>query len=188
MELIEPGSYPARIYQMIHIGTVAGFQGTMQNKVRIGFELPTEMKVFSEEKGPQPRVISNEYTLSFNEKANLRKLIEACDPNALKLDNDGFLETFDVETLIGKECLITIDHKEKKDGTGNFAYIAGATRLPKGMKCDPAINEVQLLSYDNWDQKTFDALPDFLKDKIKSSAEYLSMTTNKGADAGEIPF
>ena len=171
---IDAGSYVARVWQMIEIGNIAGFQGAIQNKVRIGFELPTEMKVFNPEKGEQPRVISQEYTLSFHEKSKLRKVIEACDPNALKVGEDGFLEEFDIEALIGKECLITIAHKASKEGN-QFAYINGVTRLPKGMVCPKAINEPIVLSYDKWKQEIFDALPDFLKDKIKSSQEYQRM-------------
>mgnify|MGYP001558730392 CR=1 FL=1 len=180
VEIVEAGSYPARVYQMIQMGNIAGFQGQIQNKVRIGFELPTELKVFKEEKGEQPRVISQEYTLSFHEKSKLRKVIEACDPNALKVGEDGFLEEVDIEQLIGKECLITIAHKASKEGN-QFAYIDGVTRLPKGMVCPKAINEPIVLSYDKWKQEIFDALPDFLKDKIKSSQEYQRMI-NPDAD------
>lgn len=168
---IEAGSYPARIYQMIHLGTIAGFQGALQNKVRIGFELPTEMHVFDKEKGEQPRVISQDYTLSFSEKANLRKLILACDPNALSLDDDGFVDEFDVETLIGKELLVTVAQKPKKEG-GNYAFIESVTRLPKGMTCAPAINPTQKLSYDKWDEEVFAKLPDFIREKMETSEEY----------------
>lgn len=189
---IEAGSYPARIWQMIEIGNIAGFQGQIQNKVRIGFELPTELKVFSEEKGEQPRVISQEYTLSFHEKSKLRKVIDACDPNALKVGEDGFLEEFDIERLIGKECLITIAHKPKNDGSGVFAYVDGITRLPKGMKCPEAINEPVLLSYDKWNQEVYDKQPDFIKDKIRGSQEYQRMINGEDGkklqDTKDNPF
>lgn len=175
IEPIEAGSYPARVYQMIHIGTIAGFQGQFQNKVRVGFELPTEMMVFKEENGEQPRVISQDYTLSFHEKAKLRKVIEACDPEALKMDDEGFMEEFDVESLVGKELLITIAQKPKKDGSGNYAFIDNCTRLPKGMKCPPAINPPQILSYDNWNEEAFLKLPDFMREKIQTSEEYMKM-------------
>ena len=172
---IEAGSYPARVYQMIEIGTVAGYLGQLQNKVRIGFELPTEMMVFDEKKGEQPRVISQDYTLSFHEKAKLRKVIEACDPKALELDEEGFMEVFDVETLIGKPLLITIAQKAKKDGSGNYAFIDNCTRLPKGMTCSAPINEPQVLSYDKWNEEKFQKLPDFIREKIESSEEYKKM-------------
>lgn len=184
---IEAGSYPARIYQMIEIGNVVGFQGQIQNKVRIGFELPTEMMTFDQTKGEQPRVISQDYTLSFHEKAKLTKVIVACDPKALNVDDDGFMEEFDVETLIGKELLITIAQKAKKDGSGNYAFIDNCTRLPKGMTCPKAINPVQVLSYDKWNEEVFNKLPDFIRKNIESSEEYKKM---KGlvVEEDEIPF
>lgn len=191
-DLIDTGSYVARVWQMIQIGNIAGFEGAIQNKVRIGFELPTELKVFKEEKGEQPRVISQEYTLSFHEKSKLRKVIEACDPNALKVGEDGFLEEFDIEQLIGKECLITIAHKPKKDGSGIYAYVDGATRLPKGMKCPEAINPPVVLSYDKWDEAVFLKQPDFIREKIMSSQEYQRMINGEDGkqiqDTKDVPF
>lgn len=186
VEPIEAGSYPARVYQMIEMGTVAGYLGQLQNKVRIGFELPTELHVFDEKKGEQPRVISQDYTLSFNEKAKLRKVIEACDPKALGTDEDGFMEEFDVETLIGKPLLITIAQKPKKDGSGNYAFIDNCTRLPKGMSCPAPINPPQVLSYDKWNEEAFEKLPDFIREKIESAEEYKVM---KGIIKPEdVPF
>jgi len=186
IEPIAEGSYPARVYQMIELGTIPAFQGQLQTKVRIGFELPTEMFVFDEKKGEQPRVISQDYTLSFNEKAKLRKVIMACDPEALKTDDDGFMEEFDVEKLIGKECLITIAQKPKQDKSGNYAFIDNCTRIPKGMTCPPAINPVHILSYDKWDEEAFQKLPAFLREKIESSKEYQSL---KGIVVkNDVPF
>ena len=185
---IESGSYVGRIYQLIHLGTVQGFEGKMQNKVRIGFELPTELHTFDKERGEQPRVISKDYTLSFNEKATLTKVITACDPDALKLDDDGLMEEFDVETLVGKECLITIAQKPKKDGTGNYAYIDSTTRIPKGMTCPSAINEPQILNYTNWNEELYQKLPDFLKEKIASSDEYKTMKGLNSPASDDVGF
>jgi len=55
-ELIPAGNYIARCYKMLHIGTnLETIDGKTQlmNKVRIGWELPTETKVFDEAKGFQ---------------------------------------------------------------------------------------------------------------------------------------
>lgn len=77
-EPMPAGNYPARCISMIHIGTVPEeYQGEkkMQDKVRITWEFPTEQKVFKEENGEQPYNLSKEFTLSLNEKANLRKVL-----------------------------------------------------------------------------------------------------------------
>ena len=78
-EPIPSGSYPARCYSMIHLGTIEeNILGTVKklNKVRITWELPTELKVFKEENGEQPHVISKEFTLSLHEKATLRNFLK----------------------------------------------------------------------------------------------------------------
>jgi hypothetical protein len=85
------------------------------------------------------------------------------------------MEEFDVESLVGKECLITIAQKPKKDGTGNYAYIDSTTRIPKGMTCPKAVNEPQILNYTNWNEELYQKLPDFLKEKIATSDEYKTM-------------
>src|SRR3954469_527949 len=109
-ELIPAGNYIARCYQMIHIGTVTEFilgeQKTM-NKVRIGWELPTETRVFSQEKGDQPLVISKEFTLSMHEKSTLRKTLASWRGKDF---NEEQAKSFDVTTLIGAPCMLNIIH------------------------------------------------------------------------------
>lgn len=188
VEPIEAGSYPARVYQILHIGTVAGFEGKLQNKVRIGFELPTELHTFDKEKGEQPRVISKDFTLSFNEKATLTKVINACDPKALEIGEDGLMEIFDVENLVGKDCLVTIAQKPKPKDGGNYAYVESTTRLPKGMTCPPAINEPQILNYTNWNEELYQKLPDFLKEKIATSDEYKTLKGLSSPTGEDSPF
>lgn len=183
---IPEGAYPARIYQIIHIGTIPGYQGQLQNKVRITFEFPTELKVFKEENGEQPMVLSQDYTLSFHEKAGLRKVIDACDPKALKtVGEDGLVEEYDIENLLGKACLVTVVHKDGKEGAV-YANIANCTIMPKGMTCPPQINPSTSLSYDSFDHEYFNKLPKFLQDKIKSSSEYQWMMADK--DDSTPPF
>lgn len=176
---IPAGTYGARIYQIIHVGTITTTTGKYPgtaNKAIITYELPTELKVFDEKKGEQPRVISQEYTLSFAEKASLRKVINACIPDAFKVDEEGFCDVFDIETLIGKTCLINVINSEpNKEGT-IYAKVETTTPLPKGMTVQPAINTQVIVNYEEkWNQDVFDKLPDFIKDKMKCSVEYRNM-------------
>lgn len=174
-EPIPAGSYAARCYSMIHIGTnEETILGTVKrlNKVRITWELPTETKVFKEENGEQPYVLSKEFTLSMHEKANLRKFLQSWRG---KTFTEKEAESFDISVLLGKPCLISVNHKQAKNGN-TYAEIAGVNLLPKGMECPPQINESQELTYSDWNQSLFDALPDFLKDKITTSDEYKLMT------------
>lgn len=181
---LEEGSYAARIYQIIHLGTIVGYQGQMQDKVRISFEVPSEMKVFKEEKGEQPVSLSKEYTVSTHEKSGLRKLIVACDPKGLPEELEG---EYDIENLLGKSCLVSVVHNQGKDGAV-YANIDVETVLPKGMKCLDAVNEPKLLSYDNFDSELFNTLPQFIQDKMKQSWEYKTIIEGIERPSDEIPF
>lgn len=184
-ELIEAGNYIARCYQMLHIGTVQeiilGEPKTL-NKVRIGWELPTELKVFNEEKGEQPRVISKEFTLSMNEKSNLRKVLASWRGKDFSEDE---AKSFDIINLLGKPCMLNIIHKPSKDGTKTYEEIAGVTPMPRGMQCPEQINPNMVWDYDAPDMQLLANLPDFLKDKIKSSLEYVAISTKN--DYSQVP-
>lgn len=169
--LVPAGTYIARCYSMIHIGTITeNYMGESKelNKVRITWELPTELKVFKEENGEQPYSISKEFTLSMHEKANLRKFLESWRGKGF---TDEEVKSFDVAKLLGKSCLISIIHKTSKQGNP-YAVISSCSTLPKGMLCPNQINPSFEFSWENFDQDKFDSLPDWLKDKMKTSNQY----------------
>lgn len=175
-ELIPAGNYIARCYQMIEIGHVSenimGVQKTLQ-KVRIGWELPDEKKVFDPAKGEQPLVISKEYTLSMNEKSNLRKDLKSWRGKDF---TEAEAKSFDITKLLGQACMLNVIHNNgKSDPTKVYEQISGITPLPKGVKCPPQINKSVVLSYDNFDWNLFQSLPEFLQTKIKGSEEYQEM-------------
>lgn len=175
-QLIPAGNYIARCYSMIEVGTVTeivmGVPAILK-KVRIGWELPEEKRVFREEKGEQPLVISKEYTLSMNEKANLRKDLKSWRGKDFTEDE---ARSFDITKLIGATCMLNIIHKPaKSDPSRSYEQISGITPLPKGMKAPAAINPVFVLSYDDFNQDKFDSLPDFIKTKMQGSMEYAAM-------------
>jgi hypothetical protein len=188
------GNYVARCYSMIQIGTVEGEylgEKTIAHKVRLTFEFPTELKVFKEENGEQPYVLSKEFTLSMHEKSSLRKFLESWRGKSF---SELEVKAFDITALIGKSCMVNVVHKEDKKGN-NRADISSVGAMPKGLVCPPQINETQLLAYDNFDLRLFESLPDFLKDKIKSSREYRAMQgevtvfdSKKEKEEDSLPF
>lgn len=175
-ELIPAGNYIARCYQMIHIGTVEELiMGTAKslNKVRIGWELPEEKKVFSPERGEQPFVISKEFTLSMNEKSNLRKLLASWRGRDFTEDE---AKEFDITKLIGVPCMLNVIHKPSKtDPSKIYEEIGSISPMPKGMKCPPQINATSVLEYTDFNWAIYDSLPDFIKVKVQSSAEFQEM-------------
>jgi len=175
-EPIPQGNYVARCYQMIEIGTVKEeFEGVvkMQKKVRLGWELPTELKVFNEEKGEQPCVISGNYTLSMHEKSKLRGFLQSWRGKAFS-DEDA--KSFDITKLLGVPCMLNIIHKTTPNGT--FANIASVSPLPKGLVCPDQINPSFVLSYDVFDYEKFLTLPDWIKTEMEQTQEYKNATTS----------
>lgn len=175
-ELIPAGNYIARCYQMLQIGTVMeNINGEMKpmNKVRIGWELPTELKVFKEGEGEQPNVINQEFTLSMNEKANLRKMLASWRGKDF---SEQEAKCFDITNLIGVPCMLNIIHKPSKDGAKTYQTIGSVSPMPKGVPCPPMINKQSILQFDDFDAALFNSLPDFIKDKIKTSDEYKALT------------
>ncbi|CAB4126230.1 hypothetical protein UFOVP153_18 [uncultured Caudovirales phage] len=171
-ELIPANNYLARCYQMIEIGTVKESilgKEVIAHKVRIGWELPTELKVFNPEKGEQPCVISKEYTLSMNEKANLRKMLASWRSADFTEEQ---AKAFDITKLLGVPCMINIIHKPSKDGSKVYEEIAGVTAVPKGITVPVQITPTFCLSYDQFDGNAFNSLPDFIKNKMMTSLEY----------------
>lgn len=174
-ELVPVGNHLAICYQMIEIGTVEEIvmnEKKILKKVRIGWELPNETKVFNEEKGEQPFVMSKEYTLSMHEKSTLRADLKSWRGKDFSEDE---AKAFDITKLLGKPCMINVIHKPSKDGLKTYSQISAITGVPKGMTVPPQSNRTICLSYDNFDENEFNALPDFIKDKMKTSIEYAAM-------------
>lgn len=172
-EPVSAGNYVARCVKMIHYGTITeDYLGTTKtaNKVQLTWELPTELKVFKEENGEQPYVLSKDFTLSMHEKASLRKWLEAWRG---KNFTNAESEAFDITNLVGKACMLNVIHTTKGDKT--YANISGVSSMPKGLTCPPQINDSVVFSVEAFDQKLFDSFPDYIKDKIKGSVEYKAM-------------
>lgn len=186
--LAPEGTHIARCVGFIHIGTNKDiWEGKPKefNKIRLTFELPEETKVFKESEGPKPIVTSQEFTLSMGEKANLRKLVEGMVGTSLH-DEEAF--AFDVESLVGMPCLITIKHRTSKAGKAR-AEIASASKLMKNQTAPAQVNPSKILSFSAWNEELFNAQPEFIKEKIKSSKEYLAMKgLNQDIDPESIPF
>lgn len=184
-ELIPAGNYIARCYKMIEIGTVpTEYLGVekMTHKVRFGWELPLELKVFKPENGEQPLVIDKEYTLSLADKSNLRRDLKSWRGKDF---TPAEAELFDVTKLLGVPCMLNIIHiAGKKDPTKFYEAISSISPMPKGIFCTNQINETFVFDFENFDKAKFDSLPQFIREMIVTSNEYKSL---HGEAIKEIP-
>ena len=91
--------------------------GKQVNKVRITWELPTELKVFNPDKGEQPQAISKEFTLSMHEKSSLRAFLTSWRGKGFTEDE---AKAFDVTKLLGVPCMLSIVHEPGKKTLPEF--------------------------------------------------------------------
>lgn len=117
------GMHQAVAVDVIDKGILPGFQGKLMHKIDIAWqidELRDDGKRF---------LVYKRYTLSLNEKATLRKDLESWRGRGFTRDEEM---GFDVEKLIGANCLINVQHNTKDDKT--YANVIAVTPLMKGMQ------------------------------------------------------
>lgn len=176
---VPAGNHVARLYQIIHIGTISNpFQGQERqvDTLRLVFELCNERKVFKEDGGEQPYSIGANYTFSMGNKANLRKIVQGILGKVLS-DDEAF--DIEIEKLLGKACLLSVVHKETSTGK-TIALIQSASPLPKGLEAPDMSNLPKFIDVNESDRDELDTLPDFLRDKVQSSEEYGVRFLGKG--------
>lgn len=161
-----PGTHVAVCYRFIDLGTQeTEFQGQKkhQRKVMLGWELDEMME------DGKPFMVSQRYTWSMSEKANLRADLESWRGVAFK-ESDFGPGGFDIRRVIGAPCMLTIVHAEKNGKT--YANIRAIGKLPKGMDVPKGVNPQVYFSLDEFDQAVFDNLSAGLKAVIIKSPEY----------------
>lgn len=169
------GSFIARLYRIIDIGTqTTEWMGKkkMQRKIITMFELHGEDndgQPLQTAEG-KPLIVSKRYTLSLDEKATLRKDLEAWRGKAF---TQAELDGFNLEVLLGKCCMVNVTHSTY-DGK-EYANIANISQVPAALKKlgEPVgVNEPMIFTLDPFDQDKFNKLSEGMQGVIKKSAEY----------------
>jgi hypothetical protein len=172
VELVPTGMQLCTLYGMVWIGTQETKFGESE-QLAMSFEFPQHMRIFTEGGDPKPAAVFSTETFSMNKKANLRKNYVELMHKAM---TDDEAEKYDISELIGKSFVATIAHSP--DGKwANIQSITPLTEQNKGLFQLSSVQVEQLNNtqyYDNsigFDSASFGQLPNFLKDKLKSSKE-----------------
>jgi hypothetical protein len=190
-EPIESGNHHGVCVAVIDLGTqYSETFNKSQPKVMFTWELP-DFPIANED-GSTPehefRLISKDYTASLHEKSNLYGDLvswRGCDFTAEEL------EGFNVKNVLGANCLVNVVHVTK--GNKTYANVAAVAKLPKAMTAKVATYQL-LYDMDEAVTPIPEGIPDWIKDKIKKSAEYVAeMGGQEDSDAPpvddrDIPF
>jgi len=200
-KLPEAGATVGVLYSLVDLGhqkTNWDNQEKWTPKVRLTFELPDQTDEFEvEENGKRttvqkPMVVSIEQTRSLGEKASLRKLLEQWRGQTFTSKE---LQAFSLKNLLGKPAMLTLIHKTSQQGR-QYCAIAGASKLPKGMKAPATTTNDQLYyEIEQGEAGQFNDMPDWLQEKIRASKEFATVagksTATKvevDADGNQVPF
>ena len=165
---VEPGTYFAVCIGAVDLGeqeTSYNNKTKYVNQLQIIFELPSELIEIDGEE--QPRQLSRRFAVSLSTKSNLRKFIETW--YGKKFTDDAIRE-FDTRELLGRPAMLSVVLSED----GNYANIASAAALPKGMEAPKARSELIDFDVEEWDDAAFQKLPEWLQELIKKSTQYKS--------------
>lgn len=184
-----PGTHLGSCFQVVDIGTNSGeWMGKMRNRrcVRLVFEVSEELM----ESG-KPFSLGRKYTLSLNKKAVLRAHLESWRGRPF---TEQELLGFDISSLLGVPCLITVTNEPSKDDPSRmYASIQNISGLVKGMKKVPLVN--QLLCYSvsqGRSHPTFSQLPEWLQKECEGCLEWQSApatmeTVPQPSDVDDLP-
>lgn len=162
--VISAGTHVARCYGVIDLGTQYSERfGNSSRKVQIQWELPNELM-----DDGRPLAISKRYTLSVNEKANLRKDLESWLGRGITAEEEK--DGFALGGMLGAPCLLSIIHAESNGKT--YANIAAVMSVPKGTKVPEQFNPMVSYDVENGKDAVFEKLPEWIRTMIEQSKEF----------------
>lgn len=176
----EPGTYSAICTGVIDLGTQEStFEGktSARRKVMLRWELSELMT------DGRPFTVSMRYTASLNEKATLRKHLEAWRGRPFTSEE---LASFDLARVLGQPCIITLVK------SGEYTNVASVAKLMKGQQALEVKGSLTHLDLDNFSPEVYATLSDGLKATIAKSPEYTRTDGTPPSDQGQhnddIPF
>lgn len=182
---IEPGMYHAICVAVYDLGTQKGGdfgKGVkMQRKAYLEWEIPDE-RIDLEIDGKTvnvPRKQRQKYTLSLNEKATLRKHLDAWRGRPFTKEE---LDGFDILKLIGANCYLNIIHEQAKDGSGKvYANIASIAPLMKRDTKRAPESKTAFFSFDDG-ALPGDDTPEWIRKIMAGSPEYQALVSGKAVN------
>ena len=199
---VPAGMHLARLYRFIDLGTQENkFNGEVTGYVR-KVKFVWEVHGQDEEGNPlvtdkgEPMIITKDYTLSWGEKANLRKDLESWRNKPYTPEEQ---RRFDLKKVLNNWCMLNVAHKPKKKGDGVYANVIGVTPVPAMMKSaiPEGHNPVSFFMISEPDMELFESFSKFLKEEIMKSPEWQALAKkpvkqeqSSGFDdmADDIPF
>lgn len=182
-EPVPAGNYFGVCVGVYDLGTQPGGQYGPRHQVVLQFELHKKKGVCRNKEG-KPLTISNFYSLSFGEKANLR--IDVQKILGRSFTDEEAKQGYDVTQLIDRACRLTIEHSKKEDGSTRDQIGAFMPLDEDDPKVTP---ETDGIVYElNVGEDVSSAVPEWIRKRIEQSAEWVKAhgkTSGKSVGGGK---
>lgn len=159
---IPAGTFIAICHRIADIGTQPDTGYGEKRKIVINWELPHEKIVVDGVE--KPMSISKIYTCSLNKKASLRQHLKAWRGRDFTAEE---LKHFELKNILGKGCQVNVIHND--EGRANVDSVVA---LPKGQQTNSAFNPLVEYSIDEGKNKTYEALPEWLRKMCDACLEW----------------
>jgi hypothetical protein len=155
-----------RCFWVVDVGTQT-YKTTSGRKLWLSFELPETSHKFKPDEPEQPFSVSTSFFWGFGPKSQLRKFVEAWRGKPYT-EEEAKEKGFDPAKFVGVGAEGMIVHN------GEYANIQTIMPLRKQSDCPPAINKAVYVSLEpeEFDMRSFDRLPKFLREMIEKSPEW----------------
>lgn len=172
-------TYPARCVRLYDLGThqeVFNQESKDIHKVQLVFEImDDDIRIEVDVDGKMKklrRFASIDFTMSMDKRANLYKVLKGWRGKDFTQEE---LEDFDLDSILDKPCMLTIERSESKWNPGRFYNnITAIGGVPKGMKVPKLEAEAFSFSIEANDELR-DEIPEWVQEKITSSYEWLAL-------------
>lgn len=177
---IPAGVHMAICTQVVDLGLQEGFtkKYAPKRQVYLKFEIPG-IPVTWEKDGVEhngPGTIGRTFGLSISEKSHLRPFLEGWRGKPFTADEEA---GFEITSILGKLCQLSVIHEKSDDGKKTYAKINGAFALIQLQKDDlkahpeKAKPSQELLAYspEVHEQAVWERLPAWLQQKIEDRVE-----------------
>lgn len=174
---IPDGKYPARLVQIIQIGSQLFGKNSdkpwRSPQILLGFEFPT--LTYENRDGEEvSNIKSQTFFLSMNPSRNqigLREVVDGLRGSSEYTEEE--LEKFDISSFLGKECMVTLSGVESKGqvyqnitAVEQFTTGEGESGMLKSFRTPILVTLDDFNNLDNLD------LPEWIKSKIMDSEEF----------------
>lgn len=182
---VPAGLHLARCYRIIDLGTQRSeYEGVEkhQRKIMLGWELhgkDDEGNELVTDRG-DPLAIFKNYTLSWNDKANLRIDLQNWRNKPF---TSAEMQRFDIQSILGAWCMLTVIQRPGKTGK-NYANVKAVAPVPSVIKSaglPPAVNVNQVFRLAEPDYELYDTFGKGLKAMIEASPEWQALQDKKSA-------